>query len=160
MKDFKMTSRDFAIQAMIATLYVAITVALAPLSYGAIQYRFAEFMLILVFFNRKHAVGLLVGCAVANLFSSMALVDVLFGTIASGLTIYLMLKTPNRLIACIWPSIINGIIIGLQLYFLFELPLIASAFSVFFGEFVVTFIPAIFLLKPLLNNETMQRLFS
>lgn len=160
MKDFKMTSKDFALQAMIATVYVVITFALYPISFNSPQIRIAEFMLVLVFFNKKHAFGLLVGCAVVNFLGTMGLVDVVFGTSASALAIYLMLKTPNRLLGFLWPSIVNAIIIGIQLNLLFSLPLFITMSEVFIGEFAATFLLAIFLLKPTLNNETMKRIFS
>lgn len=160
MKNYKMSSKEFALQAMIAAVYVALTYALYPLSFQSPQIRVAEFMLILLFFNKKNAFGLLVGCAVANLLSPMGLVDVVFGTSASALAIYLMLKTPNQLLAFLWPSVINAIVIGLQLNIMYQMPLILTMGEVFIGEFAATFVLAIFLLKPIVNNETMQRIFS
>lgn len=159
MKDFKMSSKEFALQAMIAAVYVAITFALYPLSFKSPQIRVAEFMLVLIFFNKKNAVGLLVGCAVANFFGSMALIDAVFGTMASAIAIYLMLKTPNKLLAFVWPAIINAVVIGLQLYFLFQIPLLVGMIEVFIGEFAATFVIALFLLKPTLKNETLKRIF-
>lgn len=160
MTDIKMSSKDFALQAMIATVYVAITFALYPLSFESPQIRIAEFMLVLIFFNKKHSFGLLVGCAIANFFGSMALIDAVVGTSASALSIFLMLKTPNKLFAFVWPAVINAIVIGLMLYFMIQLPLAIGMVEVFIGEFAATFIPAIFLLKPTLKNETMQRIFA
>lgn len=160
MKDFKMSSKDFALQAMIAAVYVVITFVLYPLSFESPQIRIAEFMLVLVFFNKKNSFGLLIGCAVANFFGSMALVDAIVGTSASALTIYLMLRTPNKLLAFIWPSVINAIIIGIQLKFMLDIPLLVGMVEVFIGEFAATFIPALFLLKATLKNEAMQRIFS
>ena len=160
MKNYKMSSKEFALQAMIAAVYVALTYALYPLSFQSPQIRVAEFMLILLFFNKKNAFGLLVGCAVANLLSPMGLVDVVFGTSASALAIYLMLKTPNQLLAFLWPSVINAIVIGLQLNIMYQMPLILTMGEVFIGEFAATFVLALFLLKPTVNNETMQRIFS
>ena len=138
----KMSVKDLALQAMIAAVYVAITFAFYPLSFESPQIRISEFMLILIFFNKKHVLGLLLGCAVANFFGPMALIDVVFGTTASAI------------------AVINAIIIGLQLYFMYQIPLFLGMFEVFIGEFAATFIPALFLLKPLLKNETMQRLFA
>ncbi len=160
MKNFNFTVKDLALQAMIATVYVAVTFVAYPLSFGNPQIRIAEFMLILIFFNRKHAVGLLLGCAVANFVGTMGLVDVFFGTLASSIVIFLMLNTKNKLLAFLWPGVINGIIIGLELHFLFQMPLFLTMFQVFIGEFIATFVLALFLLKPLLNNKLMQELFN
>lgn len=153
------TVKDFALQAMIAAVYVAITFVAYPLSFNSPQIRISEFMLVLIFFNPKHSFGLLVGCAIANFLGSFALVDVFFGTLASALTIFLMLKTKNKLLAFVWPAIVNGLIIGLELNLLFGLPLILTVGEVFIGEFIATFGMALFFLKPVINNPTLQRLF-
>ena len=160
MKISKMSVKDLALQAMIAAVYVAITYAFYPLSFESPQIRISEFMLILIFFNKKHIFGLLLGCAVANFFGPMALIDVVFGTTASAIVMFAMLKTPSKLLAFLWPALINAVIIGLQLYFMYQIPLFLGMFEVFIGEFAATFIPALFLLKPLLANDAMQRLFA
>lgn len=160
MKSSKFSVNDFALQAMIAAVYVAITYVAYPLSFGSPQIRISEFMLILVFFNPKHAFGLLVGCAIANFLGAFALVDMFFGTLASAIVIFLMLKTKNKLLAFVWPAVINGIVIGLELHYLIGLPLFLTMGEVFIGEFIATFVIALFLMKPLLNNKTLQRLFA
>lgn len=160
MNNNKMSVKDLALQAMIAAVYVAITFGFYPLSFKSPQIRISEFMLILVFFNRKHVIGLLLGCAIANFFGPMSVVDMVFGTMASAMVMLAMIKTPNRLLAFVWPSVINAVFIGLQLYFMYQVPLVLGMSEVFIGEFAATFIPALFLLKPLMANETMQRLFA
>lgn len=159
MNNKRFTLQDFTVQAMIAAVYVAITFVAYPLSFNSPQIRISEFMLILIFFNPKHSIGLLVGCAIANFLGTFALVDMFFGTLASAIVIVLMLRTKNKLLAFLWPAVINGIIIGIELNVLIGLPLILTMFEVFIGEFLATFVLAIFLLKPLLNNPTMKRLF-
>jgi len=156
----KFTVNDFALQAMIAAVYVAITYIAYPLSFGSPQIRISEFMLILIFFNPKHSIGLLVGCAIANFLGEFAIIDMFFGTMASAIAIFLMLKTKNQLLAFLWPAIINGVIIGLELHFLIGLPLFLTMGEVFIGEFLATFVPAMFLLKPLKENPTLRRLFA
>ena len=49
----KIDIRFIASSAIIAALYVALTWVLAPISYGAIQFRISEVLLLLVFFNPK-----------------------------------------------------------------------------------------------------------
>lgn len=154
------TVKEFAFQAMIAAAYVAITFVAYPLSFNSPQIRISEFMLILVFFNPKHTVGLLIGCAIANFLGSFALVDAFFGTMASAIVIFLMLRTKNKYVAFLWPAIINGLVIGVELNLLFGLPLFITIAEVFIGEFIATFVLALFLLKPVLNNATLQRILS
>ena len=160
MKNNQFNTRDLAVQAMIAAVYVAITMLFSFMSFGPIQVRISEFMLILVLFNPKHSIGLLLGCAVANFLGSFALIDVIFGTLASAIAIFMMLKSKNELLGFLWPAIINGIVIGIQLMFIIPMPFIIAFVQVTFGEFLATFVPAYFLLKPLKNNAIMQRLFA
>lgn len=122
--------------ALIAALYLVLTL-IAP-SYGAVQFRFSEVMLLLMLINSSYAPGLIVGCIIANLFSPMGLTDVVFGTLATAISLFIMSKTRNyQLISTLWPALINGIIVGMELYFVLKLPFWASAISVFLGEFIV-----------------------
>lgn len=123
--------------AIVAVLYVVLTLAIAPFSYGAVQFRFSEILLILMLVNSTYAPGLIIGCMIANMFSPLGIVDILAGTSATALSVFFMSKTKNEIIATLWPSIFNGIIVGTELYFVFSLPFIVSAISVVIGEFVV-----------------------
>ena len=55
-------TNDLIRNAIIAALYAALTISLAPLSYGPIQVRVSEFMTLLAFTNRKCLPGLVLGC--------------------------------------------------------------------------------------------------
>ena len=75
--------QDICINGIIAATYAALTIAISPLSYGPIQFRFSEIMVLLCFFNKKHSIGLTLGCLLANIFSPTAVLDVPFGTMAT-----------------------------------------------------------------------------
>lgn len=66
--------------ALVAALYVALTVAFIPLSYGPIQFRFSEMLNNLAIFNKRYIWGITLGCLIANLWSSMGPIDMIFGT--------------------------------------------------------------------------------
>lgn len=139
MKNIKLI--DVTIQAMIATIYAVVTVVLAPISYGSLQFRVSEILIILALFNKKHIIGLTIGCFVANLFSPMLFLDLPFGTLATFLSVFYLNKFNKKpYLALILPSIFNGVIVGLMLNYAFKLPLIESMISVFIGEFVVTYV--------------------
>lgn len=72
-----------AAAAIVAAAYAALTTALAPISYGAIQLRLSEVLCILPFFFPMSAAGLFVGCLIANLFSPMGAPDIIFGSLAT-----------------------------------------------------------------------------
>lgn len=61
------------INAMIASIYAALTLVISPIAYSEIQFRLSEIMVFLAFYNRKYIPGLIIGCIVANLFSPMGL---------------------------------------------------------------------------------------
>lgn len=69
--------------ALIAALYVALTMASYPLSYGMVQFRVSEVMTLIAFYNPSYIPSLLVGCFVANLLGIGGMVDAIFGTAAS-----------------------------------------------------------------------------
>jgi uncharacterized membrane protein len=59
----------------IAALYVVLTVALAPLSYGALQFRVSEFLKPLALFAPWTAAAFALGTCIANLFSPFGMWD-------------------------------------------------------------------------------------
>ncbi len=61
--------RRIGFVALIAALYAMLTVAIAPLSYGPIQFRFSEALKALVLVQPWAIPGVMVGTFVANLFS-------------------------------------------------------------------------------------------
>ena len=81
--------------AVVAALYVALTVALQPLSYGSIQFRISEALMLLVVYNPVYSIALTIGCLVANFASSLGLVDVIFGTLATLVSCLAMMKIKN-----------------------------------------------------------------
>ncbi len=129
--------RKLVFTAILAAVYAVATIALAPISYGMIQFRLSEILVLLAFIDRKTIPGLVLGCVLANLYSQLGMMDVIFGTLATYISVMLMSRTKNIIIASLWPSIVNGIIIGIMLHVAFDLPLLLSILSVAAGEFVV-----------------------
>ena len=80
MKQEKLTVRDLAQIALVAAIYVALTITppLNAISYGAYQFRISEMMNFMAFYNRKYIIGVTIGCMIANLFSPLW-IDVFVG---------------------------------------------------------------------------------
>lgn len=123
-------------QSVVAALYVALTLAVSPIAYGPIQFRISEILVLLCFFRRDYVVGLTLGCFIANFFSPMALTDVPFGTLATFISVFLISRSRNIFLASLYPVVANGLIIGLQLHFVFGHPPLFSILQVALGEFV------------------------
>ena len=77
------TTRKLTAAAVTGAAYAALTMLLAPISYGAIQCRVSEVLCILPFFIPCTAWGLFAGCAIANLLSAAGILDVIFGSLAT-----------------------------------------------------------------------------
>ncbi len=123
--------------AIIAGLYVALTWATLPLSYGLIQFRVSEILLLLCFYRKDYIYSLVLGCFIANFLSPMYLIDVPVGTFATFLSVLLMAKSRNIYLAILYPVLLNGLIIGLELHFVLGYPPLSSIFYVALGEFTV-----------------------
>ena len=65
----KISTLLLATCAVVAAAYAALTIALAPISYGAVQFRVSEALTILPFFIPGTVWGLTAGCVLANLFT-------------------------------------------------------------------------------------------
>lgn len=135
--------------AIIAAIYAVVTLAIAPFAYGNIQFRISEILVLLALFDPLYIGGLTLGCLIANLLGPNGILDVIFGTLATFISVYAIYLTGKfinnykvrLLIASIWPTIFNGLIIGWMLNKLYGLPLILSMAEIALGELVViTFI--------------------
>ncbi|AMC92462.1 hypothetical protein AOC36_00170 [Erysipelothrix larvae] len=159
-KNLDITTRGLVIQGMIAALYVALTFGLYNLSYGPLQFRVSEFLLILVLVNPKNAVGIIAGTFIANLIGAYGVLDMVVGTLATTLVCLLMILKQPRLLSYVWPTIINAIVIGLMLAYLEQIPFWIVALQVGAGEFVVTTLPFVLFGKKLLDNRNVSQIFS
>lgn len=136
-----MVLKDLIKQSMIATIYVILVYTLSFASFGVVQFRVAEVLMVLVLLDKKSIIGVTLGCFVANLLGGAIIIDVIFGTMATAIAGMLMYMTRKKIgIALLWPALINGIIVGIILSYGYLLaPIYISIPSVFFGEFVVLY---------------------
>lgn len=130
-------TKILTINAVIAATYAILTINLAPISYGALQLRLSEVMTLLAIFNPTYVWGLILGCFVANLYSPFGMVDIVFGTLATTLSVLSMSKIKNIYLSSLMPTIFNGLIIGLVIWYTTNAPLLETMFYVAIGEFIV-----------------------
>ncbi len=129
-----LTTRSLCVSAVIAALYAALTLLLAPISYGPIQLRLSEAMTLLPMVLPQAVPGLFVGCLIANLYTGM-LTDIIFGSLATLLAAigtWLLRKKPMLGAAC--PVISNGVIVGLVLAKSANLPVALTMAQIALGE--------------------------
>ena len=129
--------------ALIAALYVVLTLLFEPISFSYMQVRIAEMLTILPLFTPAAVPGLFVGCLLANLIGGSAILDVVFGSLATliGAALGYVLRSSRWLVPI--PSIVsNTLIIPLVLKYGYglELPLILMALYVAVGELISCYV--------------------
>lgn len=137
MQKNKLNVQNMARLAAVAALYAALTVALQPISFGLVQLRVSELLVLLCFYRRDYSIALILGCFIANCFSPMALMDMIFGTLATAIAVIPMFSLKNIWIASLLPVISNALIIGIELYIAFAQPIWLGALTVGAGELIV-----------------------
>lgn len=157
-----MNVKRLAKLAIVAALYVVLTVCLNPISYGGIQFRIAEMLMLLCIYRKDYAIALIAGCFVANIFSPYGIVDMVFGTLATLIACLLMILVKKIYIAWIFPVLSNGIIVGLEIVILDKMVPFWNSFFVIsagvaLGEAVVLIVGVI-VFKLLEKNEAVMEL--
>ena len=114
----KNTTLFLTTNAVIAALYAALTIALAPISYGPLQFRVSEVLTALPFLMPGSVLGIALGCVIANLYTG-SILDIVFGSLATLLaglaTAWFGKKcntVKNRVLGCFMPVIFNAVIVG------------------------------------------------
>ncbi|MDF7626782.1 QueT transporter family protein [Lactobacillaceae bacterium L1_55_11] len=74
---------SLALTAIVAALYVAITTAVAPFSFGPVQLRLSEGLNHLAAWNKRYVVALSLGVLLANFLSPLGWIDWVFGTLGT-----------------------------------------------------------------------------
>lgn len=126
--------------AMIAAIYVVLTVLFAPFGFGEIQVRIAESLAILPLFTPAAIPGLFIGCMIGNIIGGAILPDIIFGSLATliGALFTYLLRKQNKYMAPIPPIIANTVIIPLVLRYAYgnPLPIPLMMLTVGIGELI------------------------
>lgn len=145
-------SRFLAQAALIAAVYVVLCVAFSPISYGEIQVRVAEALVILPYFTPAAVSGLFIGCFISNMLGGSIVLDMVFGSIATLLgavgTYYLR---RNKVLMMLPPVISNTLIVPFVLRFGYgvNLPIPFMMLTVGIGEVIAVCVFGTVLLRVL-----------
>ncbi|MGI6608657.1 MAG: QueT transporter family protein [Erysipelotrichaceae bacterium] len=149
--------KKYTRQMLVSSMYAVVTLIIAPASFGPIQFRISEVLLVLVLFDYDYIYGLTFGCFLANLTGLLSganpigVMDTVFGSSATFISCVMMhsLKSIKikdiPLLSLIVPAVINGIIVGLELAIIFNENNLMSywliyGLQVFAGELAVLLI--------------------
>ena len=109
----RFTARELTGSAVLAAVYIALTVAVPIPQFGGVQFRPAEALTVLPFLFPAATPGITVGCVLANLTSPYPL-DAVFGGGATLLACLLTQHAPNRFLAVLPPVICNMAVVGAE----------------------------------------------
>ena len=139
--------RGLVVSGLIAAAYTALSLALAPLSFGYAQIRVSEALTLLPLFSPNAIWGVTLGCALTNAIGAamginFGIVDVVFGTLATLLSALLTarLQKPRAaglpLLAPLPPVLINALVVGVELWYFTSAPLLLCVVGVGFGQLI------------------------
>ena len=105
-------TRNLVFSALIAAIYVVLTLLLRPISYGPIQFRVSEALCVLPYFTPAAIPGVFIGCLISNLLGGAVLMDIVFGSLATLIgAIGSWLLRRNRWLVSLPPILSNTLII-------------------------------------------------
>lgn len=141
-KDSSRTSvTELTKTALVAALYVAVTVLLSVISFGAVQLRLSEMFNYLALYNKRYVVAVTLGVVLANFMSPTWILDVPIGGIATFLVLVLCRSVTKNITNDLVKMVITALIFALsmftvagQLTILYDLPFWATWFTVGIGE--------------------------
>ena len=99
--------------AMIAAIYVVLTIVFAPFSFGEVQVRIAEALTILPVFTPAAIPGLFIGCLIGNILGGALLPDIIFGSLATliGALFTYLLRKRSKFLAPLPPILANIVVV-------------------------------------------------
>ena len=160
-----MKVKFMATSAIIAALYIVVTLVFSAISFGQVQFRIAEIFNHLVAFNPRYFVGVVLGVLISNaLFSTIGVMDIIFGVGHSVITLGLLILI-CKFVKNIWARlIINSFlftatmfIIAIELNIVLDFPFWITWLYCAVGEFIVLAVgaPIMYLLNSRLNLKNL-----
>lgn len=138
-----MTVKSITHTAIFAAIYVVLTAAIAPLSFGAIQCRVSDIMIFFCLGNKKNAVGYALGGLIANIFSPLGVIDLAVGLISNGIIGLCAYKTRSEIITALVSVFAPALLIGAELSIVYSTPFFANCAYVAAGMAAVCIVGVI-----------------
>ncbi len=145
--------------ALIAAIYVVLTYVAnaAGLASGTIQVRISEALTILPLFTPAAIPGLFVGCILANTLTGCALLDIVFGSLATllGAVGTYLLRRVSPFLAPVPPIAANMLIVPFVLRYVYDVPGSIPFFmlTVGIGEVISCMVLGLLLYRALLPHK-------
>ena len=160
----RINAKKLAIMAIFASVYAVVVIELAFISFGAYQVRVADAMLPLsMIFGLPSAVGLSLGCFVANIYGGLGPIDMFGGAaanlVACVLAWYIGRKggRVRRFVATLFQTATISLIVGVYLSPLLNIPLMLSVFGILVGEAIAINLIGFPLLEAIRRSQVFSR---
>ncbi len=132
----KMTVKSITLCAMIAAVYVVVSLTLGSIAFGALQLRIASALYVLCT-DKKFIYGCVLGTVITNVFSPLGIIDVVFGSIATLAACLTFYKIKNPWTAAVVAASAVGVLVGVELYIVFGGSLFFNIASVVASQLIV-----------------------
>lgn len=136
-----MKTKQWVLNAIIGSLYFAITMLIAPFGFGAIQFRLSEMLNHLAVFNKKYAIGVTAGVVLTNLvLSPFGLYDWVLGvghTIVSFIVFFIITKYVQSPVK---KMMINTVVFSVFSFMIALMLLLIGAEEVFWITYLTVFL--------------------
>lgn len=136
-----MKTKQWVLNAIIGSLYFAITMLIAPFGFGAIQFRLSEMLNHLVVFNKKYAHGVTAGVILTNLaLSPFGFYDWILGvghTVVSFIVFFIVtkhIKSPVK------KMMVNTLVFSVFSFMIALMLLLIGAEEVFWITYLTVFL--------------------
>lgn len=151
-----MNTRYLTKASLIAAIYIVLVIIqmlpipIANLTFGPVQLRIAEGLVLLPLVEAAAVPGVFVGCLLANLllapYSGFGLLDILGGSLVTLIAAFLTSKMKNKFAGMVPPVVLNGLIVSIWVSYFTKIPYLFTAIGIAGGELLsLTIFGSIFL---------------
>lgn len=136
-------TKNLAQMSIIAAIYIAVSLMLSGLSFGAIQIRPAEMFNHLAIYKKKYIIAIAIAVFIVNLFSPLGVIDVVVGTLSTLLTMtsihYVTKMFKNEVVKYVASTILGVVLmfpIAIEVAYIYHLPFLITYLTIMLGEFI------------------------
>lgn len=140
---------------IIAAIYSVLTLFLSPFSFGIIQVRLSDAMLVLCRKEKCYVAGCALGCVISILFSPFGFIDIIFGTAANIVAGIILHNVRRKIISVILSCLSIGAIIGTELSFLLTINPILAVLSTTVGT-IISFCVGFVVFNKFLGSDVVE----
>lgn len=157
-----MVNKRLSLYAIIVASYTTICLLLGNFSFGLVQIRLSELLLVLCLVDKRYVLPITIGCFISNLIgvlsgTNIMALDFIVGTLAtyiSGLCVYTFkdLKIFSKpMISLLLPTIVNGLMVGIEISIYLSVNLVLSIVYVAVGELISVTILGLLFYEPIIK---------